>query len=93
VHRPLIATADVVANPGCFPTGAILALAPALRAGMVEASGIVVDSKTGVSGAGRVPKPASHYCEVNEGVRAYGVGSHRHAPEIAQELSLLAGRK
>lgn len=93
IYRSRLREALIVANPGCFPTGAILALAPLLREGLIETENIVIDSKTGVSGAGRSLKLTSHFCEVNEGVRAYGVGNHRHAPEIAQELSLAAGRE
>jgi len=93
IYREKIRETMIVANPGCFPTGAILALAPLLKEGLVETENIVIDSKTGVSGAGRSLKLASHFCEVNEGVKAYSVGSHRHAPEIAQELSFAAGQE
>jgi N-acetyl-gamma-glutamyl-phosphate reductase len=91
IHREQIRQATIIANPGCFPTSAILPLAPLLQAGLVEPEGIVIDSKSGVSGAGRGLKATSMFCEVNEGVRAYGVGTHRHGPEIAQELSRAAG--
>jgi N-acetyl-gamma-glutamyl-phosphate reductase len=91
LYREKIRTADLVANPGCYPTGAILPLAPLLTAGVIEPRGIIVDSKSGVSGAGRTPKASSHFCEVNEGLHAYGIGTHRHGPEIAQELSFAAG--
>ena len=90
LYREDIKKSSLLANPGCFPTGAILALAPLLQAGLIEEKGIVIDSKTGVSGAGRTPRASSMFCDVNEGIKAYGVGSHRHAPEIAQELSLAA---
>lgn len=93
LYRDKIKAAQIVANPGCFPTSAILPLAPLLEAGVIETRGIVVDSKSGVSGAGKAAKPTSHFCEVNEGIKAYGVGTHRHAPEIAQELSRAAGEK
>ncbi|HWQ76810.1 MAG TPA: N-acetyl-gamma-glutamyl-phosphate reductase, partial [Syntrophomonas sp.] len=93
LYREEIKQARIIANPGCFPTSAIVPLAPLLQAGLVEARGIVVDSKSGVSGAGKVMRPTSHFCEVNEGIKAYGVGTHRHAPEIAQELSQAAGQK
>ncbi|HHV77305.1 MAG TPA: N-acetyl-gamma-glutamyl-phosphate reductase [Syntrophothermus lipocalidus] len=93
LYRAEIRETMIVANPGCFPTGAILALAPLLKEGLIETDNIVIDSKTGVSGAGRSLKLASHFCEVNEGVKAYSVGNHRHAPEIAQELSLAAGQE
>jgi N-acetyl-gamma-glutamyl-phosphate reductase len=91
LNRDKIIGTGIVANPGCFPTSAILPLAPLLEARVVESWGIIVDSKSGVSGAGKALKASSHFCEVNEGVKAYGVGSHRHGPEIAQELSLAAG--
>lgn len=93
LYRDEIKASQIVANPGCFPTSAILPLAPLLEAGVIEARGIVVDAKSGVSGAGKAAKPTSHFCEVNEGIKAYGVGTHRHAPEIAQELSRAAGEK
>ncbi|MEN6350644.1 MAG: N-acetyl-gamma-glutamyl-phosphate reductase [Syntrophomonas sp.] len=93
LYREQIKKARLIANPGCFPTSAILPLAPLLEAGVVESSGIVVDSKSGVSGAGKSLKASSHFCEVNEGIKAYGVGTHRHGPEIAQELSLAAGKE
>lgn len=91
LYRDKIRKTNIVANPGCFPTSAILPLAPLLTAGVIENKGIIVDSKSGVSGAGRSLKASSHFCEVNEGIKAYGVGNHRHSPEIAQELSLAAG--
>lgn len=90
LYREQIKKASIIANPGCFPTSAILPLAPLLQAGVIENHGIVVDSKSGVSGAGKTLKAASHFCEVNEGFKAYGVGTHRHGPEIAQELSFAA---
>jgi N-acetyl-gamma-glutamyl-phosphate reductase len=91
LHRTKIKQAPLVANPGCYPTGAILGVAPLLRAGIIDRDGIVIDSKSGVSGAGRSPSLAHHYPEVNEGLMAYKIGSHRHTPEIEQEFSLLAG--
>lgn len=91
LYRERIKAARLVANPGCFPTSAILPLVPLLAAGIIETNDIIIDSKTGVSGAGRTPSPTSHFCAVNENINAYGVGTHRHAPEIAQELSLAAG--
>ncbi len=90
IYRERIQKADLVANPGCYPTSAILALAPLLRAGAILPRGIIVDSKSGVSGGGREPKPAFHYPECNESVSAYGVGTHRHMPEIDQVLSDVA---
>lgn len=93
LYREKIKETMIVANPGCFPTSAILPLAPLLKAGLVEDQGIIIDSKSGVSGAGKGLKATSMFCEVNEGVRAYGVGTHRHSPEIGQELSFAAGKK
>ena len=90
IYRERIQTAKLVANPGCYPTSAILALAPLLRAGAILPRGIIVDSKSGVSGGGREPKPTFHFPECNESVSAYGVGTHRHMPEIDQVLSDVA---
>ncbi len=88
LNRAEIASARLVANPGCYPTGAILALAPAIKEGVIEPD-IVVDSKSGVSGAGRTLSLQTHYSEVNEDVTAYALDGHRHLPEIIQELGLL----
>jgi N-acetyl-gamma-glutamyl-phosphate reductase len=77
----------IVGAPGCYPTATLLALAPLARAGLI--GDLVVDAKSGVSGAGREPRPELHYGEVNESVRAYGVGGHRHVAEIEQELGRL----
>jgi len=89
LNRDRVAAARLVANPGCYPTGALLALAPAVREGLIEPD-IVVDSKSGVSGAGRTLNLTAHYAEVNENVAAYAVDGHRHLPEIVQELQGLA---
>jgi N-acetyl-gamma-glutamyl-phosphate reductase len=86
-HRAKIKKASLVANPGCYPTGAMLGLYPALKAGLVDEKSLVVDSKSGTSGAGRKAEEAFAFCEVNETFRAYGVGTHRHTPEIEQEVS------
>lgn len=91
--REPIKTADLVANPGCYPTSAILPLAPFLARGMVDPEDIIVDSKSGVSGAGRSPKLAFHYPECNESLAVYGVGNHRHTPEISQILGRITGRE
>ncbi len=85
-----IRKAHLVANPGCYPTSVLLALAPALQAGLVETDGIVADSKSGATGAGRKPATATLFCEVHDSFRAYGLGKHRHTPEMEQELSKLA---
>jgi N-acetyl-gamma-glutamyl-phosphate reductase len=84
---------NIVSNPGCYPTGAILGLAPLIEEEIINLKGIVIDSKSGVTGAGRSPDIGYLFSEVNEGVKAYKVGVHRHTPEIEQELSLLAGEK
>jgi len=91
LFRDQIREAPLVANPGCYPTSAILPLAPLLEAGLIEPSGIVVDAKSGVSGAGRSPKMVAHYPECNESISAYNIGRHRHTPEIDQVLSTVAG--
>ncbi len=88
LYRSSVAGAQLVANPGCYPTSAILALAPAAREGLIE-PGIIIDSKSGVSGAGRTLSLNTHYAEANEDVSAYALGGHRHLPEIIQELGLL----
>ncbi|MFC2022550.1 N-acetyl-gamma-glutamyl-phosphate reductase [Chloroflexota bacterium] len=87
LHHSEIAPARLVANPGCYPTGAILALAPAVREGLIEPD-IIIDSKSGLSGAGRTLSLVTHYSEANEDVAAYALGGHRHLPEIIQELTL-----
>ena len=93
LNRDSILGAQVVANPGCYTTTSNLPLAPLLREGLIEASPIVIDSKSGVSGAGKNPKPHLHYPEANESVSAYGVGVHRHKPEIDEVLSGFASCK
>ncbi len=87
LHRPEIAGADLVACPGCYPTAVILALAPLAAAGLV--GDVVVDAKSGVSGAGRDPTEKTHFVAVTENVVPYGVGAHRHMPELDQELAAL----
>ena len=84
-HRPEIKGANLVANPGCYPTGALLALGPVVKAGIVEPD-IIIDSKSGVSGAGRSLALNTHYCEAVDNVSAYALKGHRHFPEIVQEL-------
>src|SRR4051794_40229699 len=85
LHRDAIAGAGLVANPGCYPTAAILALAPLARAGLLG-DDVVIDAKSGVSGAGREPSHGKHFVTVDETVTPYKVGAHRHTPEIEQEL-------
>jgi N-acetyl-gamma-glutamyl-phosphate reductase len=90
LHRDQIRGARLVAVPGCYPTSAILGLAPAVKAGIVETRTVIVDSKSGVSGAGRTKLTLdTHFAEINESVHAYNVARHRHTPEIEQELSAL----
>ena len=90
LHRAAIKEARVVANPGCYPTAAILALAPALKEGIIGPE-IIIDAKSGVSGAGRTLSLDTHYSEANENLSAYALEGHRHLPEIAQELGPLCG--
>jgi len=92
LKRAEVAKARLVANPGCYPTSAQLPLVPLIEAGQIVADDIVIDAKSGVSGAGREAKEASLFAEVSEGINAYGIASHRHAPEIEQGLSEAAGR-
>ena len=91
IHRTEIEKATLVANPGCYPTSVILGLAPALKTKVLDEKSIIIDSKSGTSGAGREPKTGSLFCEVNEGFKAYNILKHRHSPEMEQELSLIAG--
>lgn len=91
LFRTEVAEASLVAGPGCYPTAAALALAPLLRAGLVEPTGIVVDAVSGVSGAGRPPKATTTFCAADGDVTAYGLLRHRHTPEIEQTLSRVAG--
>ncbi len=91
LFRESIKSANLVANPGCFPSSAILPLAPLTKAGLIDSGSIIVDSKTGVSGAGRKTNLKFHYPECNESVAAYGVGTHRHMPEIDQILGRFTG--
>jgi N-acetyl-gamma-glutamyl-phosphate reductase len=94
LHRKAIASASLVASPGCYPAGAVLATAPLLRSGLARLDGIVIDGKSGITGAGaqgRKIDPMYLFTEANENVQAYGIAAHRHTPEIEQELSALAG--
>lgn len=90
--RDAVRHARLIANPGCYPTSAQLPLIPLLEAGLIDPDEIIIDAKSGVSGAGREAKQDSLFGEVSEGVHAYGIAKHRHAPEIDQELSGAAGR-
>ena len=88
LYRSQVASAQLVANPGCYPTGAVLALAPAVKARVIEPD-IIIDSKSGISGAGRTLSLTTHFSEANEDVTAYALDGHRHLPEIVQELKQL----
>ncbi len=93
IYRNQIARARITANTGCYVATSLLPLVPLLREGAVSPEGIVIDAKSGVSGAGRALRETSLFCEVNEGFNAYGVAHHRHMGELDQELSLAAGRE
>ncbi len=92
INRSKIARSRLIANPGCYPTSAILPLVPALKEGLIKPD-IIVDSKSGLSGAGRALTLNTHFAEANESVSAYALGGHRHMPEIQQELQKLAGNE
>lgn len=94
IYRERIKKSKLIANPGCYPTASILGLLPLLESGLVSADGIIIDAKSGVSGAGRAKHSLEyHFAEANESVRAYGVGGvHRHTPEIEQELGAVLGQ-
>jgi N-acetyl-gamma-glutamyl-phosphate reductase len=91
LYREQIAGKSLVANPGCYPTATLLALVPLLRRGLLLKDGLIIDAKSGVSGAGRSATLGNHFSEVNENFKAYGIASHRHTPEIEQQLSEAAG--
>jgi len=93
LYRDAIREAFLVANPGCYPTASILALYPALASGLITPEDIVIDAKSGASGAGRKATPATLFCEVHDTLRAYNLTRHRHTPEIEQELSQAAGQQ
>ena len=93
INRDEIKGARLIANPGCYPTAAQIPLIPLLKAGLISDTDIIIDAKSGTTGAGRAPKEAFLYCEVTDGIHAYGVASHRHAPEIEQGLGLAVNKK
>ena len=93
LYRDEIRKADLIANPGCYPTSSVLGIAPLVREGLVEADSIVIDAKSGTSGAGKKLSPALQFCEVNENFYAYKVNRHQHAPEIEQVLTETAREK
>jgi N-acetyl-gamma-glutamyl-phosphate reductase len=92
VYREKVRQAELVGNPGCYPTSVLLPLIPLLKANLIQADGIIADAKSGVSGAGRGASLATHFCQVNESFKAYKVGAHRHTPEMEEILSEQAGR-
>ena len=93
VNRESIKNARLLANPGCYPTCSTLSIYPLLKEGIIDASTIIIDAKSGTSGAGRGAKVNNLFCEVNENIKAYGVATHRHTPEIEEQLSYAAGEK
>ncbi len=92
VNREAVKTARLVANPGCYTTCSILTARPLVKEGLIDANTLIVDAKSGVSGAGRGAKLPNLFCEVNENMKAYGVASHRHTPEIEEQLSYACGK-
>ncbi len=91
LYRDQIRGKSLIANPGCYPTATLLALVPLLRKRLIQTGYLIIDAKSGVSGAGRGVSLGTHYAEVNENFKAYGVANHRHTPEIEQELSRASG--
>lgn len=92
INREKIKNARLIANPGCYPTCSTLSIYPLVKEGLIDPDTIIIDAKSGTSGAGRGAKVDNLYCEVNENIKAYGVGVHRHTPEIEEQLSYGAGR-
>lgn len=93
INREAIKQARLVANPGCYPTCSTLSIFPLLKEGMIDYTSIIIDAKSGTSGAGRGANVNNLYCEVNENIKAYGVTSHRHTPEIEDQLGYAAGQE
>ncbi|NIP38004.1 MAG: N-acetyl-gamma-glutamyl-phosphate reductase [Candidatus Dadabacteria bacterium] len=93
LHRAKIKRAKIIANPGCYPTSSTLPLAPLLKNNLIKQNTIIIDSKSGVSGAGRSAALDYNFCEVNEGLKAYKIGEHRHMPEITEVLSKYSGKR
>lgn len=91
INREKIKGARLVANPGCYPTCSTLSVYPLAKAGLIDMNTLIIDAKSGTSGAGRGAKVPNLYCEVNENIKAYGVASHRHTPEIEEQLSYASG--
>ena len=93
INRDMVKNARLIANPGCYPTCTTLSIYPLLKEGIIDPATIIVDAKSGTSGAGRGAKVNNLFCEVNENIKAYGVATHRHTPEIEDQLSLAAGEE
>lgn len=93
INREAVKTARLVANPGCYPTCSTLSIYPLLKEGLIDPNTIIIDAKSGTSGAGRGAKVDNLFCEVNENIKAYGVATHRHTPEIEEQLSYAAGQQ
>lgn len=93
VNREKIKKARLIANPGCYPTCSFLSIYPLAKEGIIDVTGLIIDAKSGTSGAGRGAKIDNLFCEVNENIKAYGVASHRHTPEIEEQLSLASGKE
>ena len=93
INRDKVKNARLIANPGCYPTCTILSIYPLAKEGLIDMDTLIVDAKSGTSGAGRGAKVANLYCEVNENIKAYGVASHRHTPEIEEQLGYAAGKE
>ena len=91
INREAVKNARLIANPGCYPTCSFLSIYPLLKEGVIDRNTIIIDAKSGTSGAGRGAKVNNLYCEVNESIKAYGVAKHRHTPEIEEQLSYVAG--
>lgn len=92
INRSSITEARIVANPGCYTTCSITTIYPLVKAGLIDINSLIIDAKSGVSGAGRSAKVNNLFCEVNESIKAYGVASHRHTPEIEEQLSYAANK-
>ena len=92
INREKIRSARLIANPGCYPTCSFLSVYPLVKEGIIDPATLIIDAKSGVSGAGRGAKVNNLYCEVNESMKAYGVAGHRHTPEIEEQLSYAAGK-
>lgn len=93
VNREAVKNARLVANPGCYPTCSFLSIYPLAKEGMIDMNTLIIDAKSGTSGAGRGAKVGNLYCEVNENIKAYGVAGHRHTPEIEEQLGLASGEQ